>query len=85
LKDIFVERVRRGGTVFISTHLLDTAERLCDRVAIIYRGQNIASGSLESLRKVSKSGENATLEEVFLKLTEETKEHLSKEDIEMKS
>lgn len=84
LKDIFVERVRRGGTVFISTHLLDTAERLCDRVAIIYRGQNIAFGTLESLRKVSKSGEDATLEEVFLKLTEETKEHLFKENIEKK-
>ncbi|MEM2321468.1 MAG: ABC transporter ATP-binding protein [Candidatus Bathyarchaeia archaeon] len=73
IKNVFVERVRRGGAIFISTHLLDTAERLCDRVAIIYKGQNIASGSLESLRKMSRSEENATLEEVFLKLTEEAR------------
>lgn len=79
LKDIFAERVKRGGTVFISTHLLDTAERLCDRVAIIYRGMNIASGSLESLRRASRSGEDATLEEVFLKLTEEAGEASSEE------
>ncbi|MEM1587410.1 MAG: ABC transporter ATP-binding protein [Candidatus Bathyarchaeia archaeon] len=76
LKDIFVERIKRGGAVFISTHLLDTAERLCDRVAIIHRGQNIASGSLKSLREISRTGENATLEEVFLKLTEEAREYL---------
>jgi len=79
IKDIFTERVKMGGSVFISTHLLDTAERICDRVAIIYRGQNIASGNIESLRRLSKSGEDATLEEVFLKLTEETREHLSRE------
>jgi len=71
LKDLFNERIKDGKTVFVSTHMLDTAERLCNRVAIIHRGQNVASGDLRNLQQLSKSGENATLEEVFLKLTEE--------------
>ncbi|MBS7641642.1 ABC transporter ATP-binding protein [Candidatus Bathyarchaeota archaeon] len=71
LKELFSERVKDGKTVFISTHMLDTAERLCDRVAIIYKGQNVASGDLKILKQLSRTGENATLEEVFLKLIEE--------------
>lgn len=73
LKDIFNEKVKMGGTVLISTHILDTAERLCSKVAIIYMGRNIASGNLEDLRLLSRTSGNATLEEVFLKLTEESR------------
>ncbi|MEM2273407.1 MAG: ABC transporter ATP-binding protein [Candidatus Bathyarchaeia archaeon] len=75
LKDIFNEKVKVGGTILISTHILDTAERLCDKVAIIYRGRNIASGNIDNLRHLSRTSGNATLEEVFLKLTEESKEY----------
>ncbi|MEM2739741.1 MAG: ABC transporter ATP-binding protein [Candidatus Bathyarchaeia archaeon] len=74
LKEIFSERVKDGKTVLISTHMLDTAERLCDRVAVIHRGQNVAFGDLRSLQQLSKASENATLEEVFLTLIEEAKE-----------
>lgn len=81
LKDLFIERVKGGKTVFISTHMLDTAERLCNRVAVIYRGQNVASGDLKNLQQLSKTGENATLEEVFLKLMEEAKEQITEEPI----
>ena len=84
LKDLFNERIKSGKTVFISTHMLDTAERLCNRVAIIYKGQNIASGDLKNLQQFSKTGENATLEEVFLKLTEEAKEQHIEENLEEK-
>ncbi|MEM2028110.1 MAG: ABC transporter ATP-binding protein [Candidatus Bathyarchaeia archaeon] len=84
LKELFNERVKDGKTIFISTHMLDTAERLCNRVAIIYRGQNIASGDLGDLKQISRSGENATLEEVFLKLTEEAKEQPIEETVEKK-
>ncbi|MEM2027513.1 MAG: ABC transporter ATP-binding protein [Candidatus Bathyarchaeia archaeon] len=82
LKELFNERVKDGKTIFISTHMLDTAERLCNRVAIIYRGQNIASGDLGDLKQISRSGENATLEEVFLKLTEEAGEQPIEETAE---
>ncbi len=71
VKELFNERIRAGKTIFISTHMLDTAERLCKRVAIIHRGRDVASGSMESLRRLAKTGENTTLEEVFLTLTQE--------------
>jgi len=74
IKELFSERVKEEKTVFISTHMLDTAERMCDRVAVIHKGRRIASGDLSSLRRISEEGGNATLEEVFLKLTEEKAE-----------
>jgi ABC-2 type transport system ATP-binding protein len=82
IKEIFNERVNDGKTIFISTHMLDTAERLCSRVAIIHNGQNVASGDLKKLQRLSEVGENATLEEVFLKLTEEAKEPVVEEAAE---
>jgi ABC-2 type transport system ATP-binding protein len=58
-----------GNTVFFSTHVLDVAEKLCDRIAIIVKGKLLAEGTLESLR----SGEHGvSLEEVFLEMVKET-------------
>ncbi|GHU73518.1 ABC transporter ATP-binding protein [Clostridia bacterium] len=55
-----------GNTVFFSTHVLDVAERLCDRIGILSKGKLIAVGTLDELR----SGETgASLEQVFLELT----------------
>lgn len=59
-----------GAAILISTHLLDTAERLCDRIIILAKGRNIAEGTMEQLRAASNMT-GATLEDVFLKLTEE--------------
>lgn len=73
IKQIFNKRVEENKTVFLSTHMLDTAERMCNRVAIIHKGKNVATGDLRHLRRLSETGEDATLEEVFLKLTEETR------------
>jgi len=61
------ERVENGKTVFFSTHLLDQAEKLCDRVAIVYQGRLAAAGTLGELRKGLES--QSTLEEVFFALT----------------
>ena len=58
-----------GKTIFMSTHLLDMAEKVCTRVGIIHRGELVATGSLEELRQ--RVDENASLEEVFLKVTDE--------------
>lgn len=60
-----------GGTVLVSTHQLDTAERLCSRVAIIQQGRNLATGDLAALRAQARTGEGGSLEDIFLKLTEE--------------
>ena len=65
LKDLLRERVSAGCGVLVSTHLLEVAERLCDRVAIIHRGRLRASGTLAELRGAAS---DATLEDVFLQL-----------------
>ncbi len=65
-KDLLRERATRGLGVLVSTHLLEVAERLCDRVVILHHGRVIAEGSLDELRG---AGSQATLEDVFLELT----------------
>jgi ABC-2 type transport system ATP-binding protein len=59
----------RGTTIFVSTHLLDMAEKLCDRVGIIHRGALVATGSVDEVRALAASA--GSLEEVFLKITDE--------------
>jgi len=65
LKDLLRERAARGLGVLVSTHLLDVAERLCDRVLILDHGRKRTEGTLAELR----AGTNASLEDVFLALT----------------
>lgn len=74
VKDLLLERVARGGTVILTTHILEIAERLAQRISIVHRGKVIAQGRLEDLRAAAHGEANATLEEVFLQLvaTEET-------------
>jgi ABC-2 type transport system ATP-binding protein len=54
-----------GGTIFMCTHILEIAEKVCTRIAIIDRGRIVAIGTLDEL-----TGENETLDEAFLRLTE---------------
>ena len=68
LKDLFKTFVKNGGTVFLSTHTLEVAEALCDRIAIINKGDILALGTMDELRSQSDTG-GAHLEEIFLKLT----------------
>lgn len=68
LKDLLREFVTRGGTVLMSTHTLEIAEAMCDRIAIVQGGQIAASGTMDDLRRQTSSGD-ASLEELFLKLT----------------
>jgi ABC-2 type transport system ATP-binding protein len=68
LKDLLREFVTRGGTVLMSTHTLEIAEAMCDRIAIVQGGKVAAQGTMEELRHQTSSGD-ATLEELFLKLT----------------
>ncbi len=72
LKDMIFNAKNEGRAVLISTHMLDTAERLCDRIIILQSGVIIAEGNLAELHERAKMGENASLEDVFLTLTEET-------------
>lgn len=68
LKEMMREHVAAGKTVFFSTHVLDVAEKICDRVAIIDHGQILAQGTLADLRAHSQS--QASLEAIFLDLVE---------------
>lgn len=71
LKALLMRARDDGKSILISTHMLDTAERLCTRIIILQNGRIAAEGSLEELHERAKMGEDATLEDVFLRLTEE--------------
>lgn len=59
MKDILSDQVRRGATIFLTTHVLEVVERLCDRVAIINEGRIVKEGSLADLRAAGESLEDA--------------------------
>ncbi len=69
LKDLLRDEAARGVTVFLSTHSLDIAQELADRIGVIGQGRLIGCGTLDALRK--QAALDGSLEEVFLKLTEE--------------
>jgi ABC-2 type transport system ATP-binding protein len=68
LKQMMREHADSGKTVFFSTHVLEVAEKLCDRVAIINKGKILFCGSLDELKEHAK--ENESLEKIFLEMTE---------------
>lgn len=70
LKDLFREYVNRGNTIMMSTHTLEVAETMCDRIAIIQAGKIRAAGTMAELRQNAEGGAEG-LEEIFLKLTGE--------------
>jgi len=67
VKDLLVEHVRGGRTVILTTHIMEVAERLAERIGIISRGRLVAEGTLEELRARTGS-QSETLEAVFLEL-----------------
>ena len=66
MKEYLSSYVRDGGTVFLSTHILEIAEKLCGRAGILYNGRLIASGKVSELKKSQES-----LEDVFMRLVKE--------------
>jgi len=74
LKTLFRRYTELGGTVLMSTHTLEIIEGLCDRVGIISKGELVACGTVDELRR-SASADGAGMEELFLRLTGEHIEH----------
>ncbi len=71
VKDLFIKLAReKGTTLFLSTHSLDLAEEVCDRIGILSNGKLVAMGTKEELRELVK-GKESRLEEIFLELTRE--------------
>jgi ABC-2 type transport system ATP-binding protein len=77
IKDLLLDYVKRGGTVFLTSHILEVVERLCDHIGVIHRGRLVAQGPIDSLRSGAAEGE--TLEAFFLRVvgaTETVPAHL---------
>ena len=72
LKELMKEHTKNGNTVFFSTHILEVAEKLCDRIGVINKGKLIFVGTYEEMKQKFK--ENASLEELFLEITESRSE-----------
>jgi ABC-2 type transport system ATP-binding protein len=66
--DLLRRLAQKGVTLFFTSHVLDVVERLCDEVAVIDRGRIVAQGTLEAIRAQREVGQDASLEDVFLKL-----------------
>jgi ABC-2 type transport system ATP-binding protein len=63
MKDLLQDQVRRGATIFLTSHVLEVVERLCDRVAIIHEGKLVVEGAMDELRQGSDS-----LEDIFVRM-----------------
>jgi len=63
MKDILIDQVRRGATIFLTSHVLEVVERLCERVAIIHEGKIVTEGNISELRSGTES-----LEDIFVRV-----------------
>jgi ABC-2 type transport system ATP-binding protein len=63
-RELLMEHIANGGTIFLCSHILEIAERLCTRVAVIDHGRVLAAGRMNELR----DHENETLEDIFIRL-----------------
>lgn len=77
LKNMMREHADQGNIVLFSTHVLDVAEKVCDRIAIIDRGRLIHCGTLEEMREHFKN--DSSLEQMFLQMTSEYEDEAGKE------
>jgi ABC-2 type transport system ATP-binding protein len=71
VKELLTARVRAGATIILTTHILEVAERLADRIGIVHRGRLAVEGTLGELKDAAGRG-SSTLEDVFLALTRES-------------
>jgi ABC-2 type transport system ATP-binding protein len=68
VKDLLNDRVRAGATIVLTTHILEVAERMADRIGIVAGGRLIAEGTFDELKSAA-GRDHSTLEDVFLSLT----------------
>jgi len=68
LKELMREHCDQGQTLFFSTHIMEVAEKLCDRIGIINKGRLVACGTMAELKQIDRA--ETSLEDIFLELTE---------------
>jgi ABC-2 type transport system ATP-binding protein len=71
LKDMLIQKAEQGASVIISSHMLYLVEELCEKIVILDDGKKIAEGTLTDIRRKALTASDASLEEAFLKITEE--------------
>ncbi|HPE53991.1 MAG TPA: ABC transporter ATP-binding protein, partial [Mesotoga sp.] len=71
LKMLLEKYKNEGSTIFMTTHVLEIAEKMCDRIGIINKGKLISEGTMNELRRKAGADERETLENLFLQLTGE--------------
>ena len=69
MKATIRQRAGTGSAVVLSSHLLPLVEELCDAILVMSRGKRLAFGSIEQIKAMSRSGSNASLEDLFLEIT----------------
>jgi ABC-2 type transport system ATP-binding protein len=69
LKELMREHCDRGKTLFFSTHIMEVAEKLCDRIGIIHKGRLVACGTMDELKRLDREA-GPSLENIFLELTD---------------
>lgn len=70
LKELMRSHTEQGGAVFFSTHVMEVAERLCDRVGIIHKGKLVAVNTVQEMKDLFATEGDKSLEEIFLEITE---------------
>lgn len=70
IKEMFRGHCDAGGTLFFSTHIMEVAEKLCDRIGIIHKGRLVACGTMAELKAMDRTESGPSLEEIFLELTD---------------
>lgn len=70
VREIVHEETQRGATVFFSSHVLGQVELVCDRIGVLHEGQLVAEGTLNELRNRTGSPDDATMEDLFVELTD---------------
>lgn len=70
MKELLKVHVQRGGSILLSTHIMEQAQNLCTRIGIINKGKMVAEGTFEELQSIAVNS-GSTLEEIFLQLTEQ--------------
>ena len=72
VKDWIGSQAGKGVTILLSTHLMEIAQSYCTRLAIIDKGRIVASGGMDTLREKAAAGSEANLDEIFLRLTDDS-------------
>jgi len=76
LKDLLRKMANNGATIFLTTHVLEIAQKMCDKIGILDDGKLLAEGTMEELRKREKMDDSTSLEDLFLDLTGQSEDVL---------